>query len=70
MVIVEERVTKMESLKLWSAWAVDRVKERTSLDGMVILAVSGMVLLASPLLKLAAWLGVIYGIWSIVKEED
>ena len=49
---------------------MDRVKERTSLDGMVILAVSGMVIFASPLLKLAAWLGVIYGIWSIVKEED
>ena len=60
----------MESLKLWGAWAKDRAKERTSLDGAVILVISGMVIFASPLLHLAPWLGVFYGIWSIVKEED
>ena len=50
-------------------WMKDRVTERTSLDGAVLIGTALAILLAAPLLNVAAWIALVYGIWSIIKEE-
>jgi len=50
-------------------WVKSRVSERTSLDGAVLVAAGGSVLLLGPLADLAAWVMVAYGAWTIWKAE-
>ena len=51
-------------------WVKARLKERTSWDGGVIIAVCGSIILFGGLVKLVAWLGLSYGIYTIVTKED
>tara|TARA_B110000977_G_C10704091_1_gene348576 strand:- start:175 stop:336 length:162 start_codon:yes stop_codon:yes gene_type:complete len=46
------------------------LKERTSLDGATLIAVCGSVILFGGLAKLAAWAGLAYGIYTLVKSES
>jgi len=48
----------------------NRIKERTSWDGGVIIAMSLAIILFGGLVKIAAWAGLAYGIWAIVQKED
>ena len=50
-------------------WIMDRVAERTSRDGMGLIAVCGSVILFGGLAKLAAWVGLAWGIYTLVKSE-
>lgn len=50
-------------------WAHDRLKERTSLDGFGLIAVCGSVILFGGIAKLLAWVGLVWGIYTLVKEE-
>jgi hypothetical protein len=50
-------------------WIKDRLVERTSLDGAILIAVGGVILLAGPFAKLAAWGAIGYGIWTLLKGE-
>lgn len=50
-------------------WIKDRLVERTSLDGAILIAVGGVILLAGPLAKIAAWAAIAYGAWTLVKGE-
>ena len=50
-------------------WVKNRIKERTSLDGAVLVAAGGSVLLLGPLADLAPWAMVAYGAWTIWKSE-
>ncbi|MBN31637.1 MAG: hypothetical protein CL845_06535 [Crocinitomicaceae bacterium] len=50
-------------------WVMDRIGERTSLDGVALIAVCGSVILFGGLAKLAAWVGLGYGIYTLVKSE-
>jgi|TARA_R110000803_G_scaffold42597_4_gene91277 hypothetical protein len=59
----------MNYLTLAKSWLTSRLAERTSWDGGVIIAVSILALLASPLIKFAAWGGLAYGAWTLYKEE-
>jgi|TARA_B100001146_G_scaffold190073_1_gene174852 hypothetical protein len=47
----------------------DRFAERTSWDGGVIIAVSLAIILFGGLAKVAAWVALGYGIWTLVKGE-
>ena len=47
-----------------------RIKERTSWDGGVIVAGSLAIILFGGIVKIAAWAGLAYGIWTRVKKED
>lgn len=47
-----------------------RIKERTSWDGGVLIAVGVIALLFKPLIGLAAWGAILYGAWTIWKKED
>ena len=45
------------------------VKERTSWDGAVLIAVCGAFILFGGLAKMMAWNGLGYGIWTLLKTE-
>ena len=46
-----------------------RLVERTSWDGATIIAVSVMVLCATPIVKFLAWPALIYGAWTLYQGE-
>ena len=43
--------------------------ERSTWDGAVICAVCGMVILFGGLAKMLAWLGLLYGAWTLLTPE-
>ena len=47
----------------------DRLDERTSCDGAVLILCGIVVLIAGPLAKLAAWGAIGYGAWTLYKRE-
>lgn len=59
-------VSKVSFLK---DWVMARWAERTSWDGTILIAVGVLGLLASPLVKIASWVAVGYGAWTLWKEE-
>tara|TARA_B100000424_G_C22630584_1_gene349523 strand:+ start:135 stop:302 length:168 start_codon:yes stop_codon:yes gene_type:complete len=46
-----------------------RLEERTSLDGVILIALGLVVLIAGPFAKLAAYGAIAYGAWTIYKRE-
>ena len=50
-------------------WITARIAERTSWDGVSIIALSVAVLVASPLVKWIAWAGLAYGAYTLIKEQ-
>lgn len=50
-------------------WIVDRIGERTSLDGATLIAICGSIILFGGVAKLLAWAGLGWGIWTLVKGE-
>ena len=59
----------MNYLAVAKDWVMDRIGERTSLDGVALIAVCGSVILFGGIVKLAAWVGLGYGIYTLVKKE-
>ena len=53
----------------FKAWGKKRLRERTSLDGAVLIGVGVIVLIAGPFAKLAAYGAIGYGIWTIWKKQ-
>ena len=51
-------------------WIMDRVGERTSLDGVSLIVICGSVVVFGGIAKLLAWAGLAYGIYTLVKSED
>ena len=47
-----------------------RIKERTSWDGGVIIAGSLAIIMFGGIVKIAAWAGLAYGIYTLIKKED
>ena len=47
----------------------ERVEERPSWDGGMLIAVGVVCLLFAPLVKWAAWAAVIYGAWTLLKGD-
>ena len=50
-------------------WLQIHLSERTSWDGLTIILISILALIASPLIKYAAWIGLGYGAWTIWKTD-
>jgi hypothetical protein len=46
------------------------IKERTSWDGVMLILICGSVVLFGGLAKMMAWVGLGYGIWTLLKKED
>ena len=55
-------------LNVAKAWVKDRLGERTSLDGVALVAVCGSIIMFGGLVKIAAWLGLVYGIYTLVQK--
>jgi len=51
-------------------WIKARFAERTSWDGGVVIGVSLFALAASPFVKWVAIAGIVYGAFTIIKQED
>lgn len=50
-------------------WIMDRVEERTSLDGLALIVACGSVILFGGLAKLLAWVGLAWGVYTLVKSD-
>ena len=50
-------------------WVKDRLEERTSLDGVVLIAMGLIALLFQGIVTWAAYAAIIWGIISIVKKQ-
>ncbi len=50
-------------------WVMARVAERTSWDGITIIVGSILILVGMPIIKMLAWPALIYGVWTVLKEE-
>ena len=72
IVTLEKEVAKLKKKKQEKImdFIKDRLAERTSWDGGVIVAGSLAIILFGGIVKIAAWAGLAYGIWTIWKKED
>jgi hypothetical protein len=50
-------------------WINSRIEERTSWDGAMLIGVGLVILIAGPFAKLAAYIAIAYGAWTIYKSE-
>ena len=50
-------------------WIKTRLDERTSWDGAMLIGIGVIILIAGPLAKLAAWVAIGYGAWTLWKRE-
>jgi hypothetical protein len=50
-------------------WSQARINERTSWDGVTIIVICIIALVATPLIKYTAWAGLIYGGWTLWKRD-
>tara|TARA_B110000858_G_scaffold194449_1_gene248883 strand:- start:356 stop:517 length:162 start_codon:yes stop_codon:yes gene_type:complete len=50
-------------------WIKNRLRERTSWDGGVCIALGLMILFMAPLAKIAAGIAIAYGAWTMWKSE-
>jgi hypothetical protein len=51
-------------------WAIARLKERTSWDGMVLVGAGVAFLVFKPIASLVAYAAIAYGAWTIWKKES
>ena len=51
-------------------WLTDRIKERTSLDGAVLIGAGVAFLIFKPIASIVAYGAIAYGAWTIYKRED
>lgn len=49
-------------------WINDRLKERSSLDGVLMVAAGAAIIIFSPLTKLIAYAAIAYGAWTIYRQ--
>ena len=59
----------MDKVNIIKDWVMSRFSERTSWDGITIIAVSILVLCGVPIVKMLAWPALAYGIYTLCKEE-
>lgn len=46
------------------------MSERTSFDGLTLIAICGSIILFGGIAKLAAYAGLAYGLWTLFKSES
>ena len=50
-------------------WVMDRKEERTSLDGIALIAMGVIALFFTPFVKFAAYGAIIYVAYTLIKED-
>lgn len=58
-----------KDIKMLKKFITSRLEERTSWDGAMLIAVGLIILIAGPFAKLAAYIAIGYGAWTIYKSE-
>ena len=58
-----------KEISMLKKWMDSRIKERTSWDGALLIALGLMILFLAPLAKIAAGIAILYGGWTIWKSE-
>lgn len=56
-------------IDLVKIWISQRLKERTSWDGVVLIAAGVVYLVFEPIASIVAYLAIGYGAWTIWKKE-
>jgi len=51
-------------------WIIERLGERTSLDGAVLIGAGIAFLIFKPIASIVAYGAIAYGAWTIYKKED
>ena len=59
----------VRSVKMIKKFITSRLEERTSWDGAMLIAMGLIVLVAGPFAKLAAYIAIAYGAWTIYKSD-
>ena len=59
----------MDMLLKAKDWVMARVGERTSLDGLLLIGGCLSVILFGGLAKIAAWVGLVWGVYTLVKTD-
>ena len=56
-------------IELAKLWISQRLKERTSWDGVVIISAGVVYLVLEPIASIVAYAAIAYGIWTFYKKE-
>ena len=56
----------LQTIKIWLD---NRLKERTSLDGVVLIAAGVIFLILKPIADIIAYGAIAYGVWTFWKKE-
>ena len=59
----------MEGKLMIKNWIKERLEERTTWSGAVLIALGVIVLIAGPFAKLAAYAAIAYGAWAIWSKD-
>lgn len=59
----------MITLQSAKSWIADRLKERTSWDGLALVAAGAAFIILGPLAQVAAYAAIVYGGWTFWKKE-
>lgn len=59
----------MEIFTKAKTWLSARMPERTSHDGILLIVLCGSVILFGGVAKLLAWVGLAWGVYTLVREE-
>ena len=59
----------IKEIKLIKKFITSRLEERTTWDGAMLIGIGLIVLIAGPFAKLAAYIAIGYGAWTIYKSE-
>jgi|TARA_B110000444_G_scaffold252028_1_gene280747 hypothetical protein len=50
-------------------WIKDRIKEMSSWSGASLIAIGMLIILGGPMVKIAAYAAVVWGIISVIKKD-
>jgi len=66
IVVVKNVIKEIQMIK---KFITSRLEERTTWDGAMLIGLGLIVLIAGPFAKLAAYIAIGYGAWTIYKSE-
>ena len=64
------RTIMMDKVMAMKDWVMARVAERTSWDGATIVGGSILILMGAPIIEMLAWPALIWGVYTLVKEQS
>ena len=69
LVTVADANNVMKECQMIKKFITSRLEERTTWDGAMLIGIGLIVLIAGPFAKLAAYIAIGYGAWTIYKSE-